>query len=187
MLQTSDISEIVRTLEATKFRLIGIDGVDGSGKSALAKALSGELGNIHVNLDDYLDKNRGQFVSCVKYDEVRRQLDDAKESIIIEGVCLLAVIENLEQDLDILIYVKRVSDYGSWRDEVDCDVTEDIDEFVRKKKEEHRKFVRLEADIEGKPVDPNDLDFPQLAEEVIRYHNRFRPHEKADIIFKRID
>lgn len=117
---------------------------------------------------------------------VRSELDKAKEPIIIEGVCLLAVLERLQRRLDTLIYVKRVSDYGSWRDEEDCDVTEEIDEFMNKKREELRKFVRMEAHIEGKDA-PNDVDFPELAEEIIRYHYGYRPHEKADIIYKRID
>jgi hypothetical protein len=44
----------------------------------------------------------------------------------------------------------------------------------------------MEAHIEGKDA-PNDVDFPELAEEIIRYHYGYRPHEKADIIYKRID
>ena len=43
-----------------------------------------------------------------------------------------------------------------------------------------------EACIEGKDV-PDDVNFPKLAEEIIRYHHTYRPHEKADIIYKRID
>lgn len=186
MHETSELSEILKILRATKPRLIGIDGVDGSGKSTLALSLSKELGWPHIDLDNYLDKNLGQYVNHIYYDTVQGRLDDAKEPIIIEGVCLLAILKKLQRSPDMLIYIKRVSDYGSWRDEDDCHVTENIDEFINKKKQELKKFMRIEAHIEGKAAS-NDVDFPELDEEIIRYHYCYRPYEKAHIIYKRIN
>ena len=167
MQETSKISEIVTSLKTTKPCLIGIDGMDGAGKSTLAKDLSCQLGYAHINLDDYLEKNRGQFVEYVEYDQVKGEIDKAKKPVIIEGVCLLAVIENLSDSLDILIYVKRVSDYGMWYDKEDCEVDEDIDEFIIRKK--------------------SGGSIPALTEEIIRYHYKYKPYEKAGIIYKRID
>jgi uridine kinase len=77
-------------LRAARPRLIGIDGIDGSGKSTLALSLSKERGWSHINLDNHIDKNLGQYVNHVHYHAVRSELDEAKEPIIIEGVCLLA-------------------------------------------------------------------------------------------------
>lgn len=173
-------------LRAAQPRLVGIDGMDGSGKSSLASLLSKQLGWLHINLDDYLEKNMGRYVECVHYDEVRNILKKAEESIIIEGVCLLAVLERLERSLDLLIYVKRVAHYGRWYDEEDCAVSEDIDEFVKRKKEELQKFAEMESHIEGKEP-PGEVTFPGLAEEIIRYHYKHRPQERADIIYNRID
>jgi uridine kinase len=167
MQETSEISEIVASLKTTKFRLTGIDGTDGSGKSTLAKHLSSQLGFAHINLDDHLEKNRGQFVKYIKYDQVKGEIDKAKQPIVIEGVCLLAAIENLTDPLGILIYVKRVSDYGMWYDKEDCEVNEDIDEFIIRKK--------------------SGGSIPALTEEIIRYHYKYKPYEKAGIIYKRID
>ena len=169
MRETSNISEIVTILRIPGLRLIGIDGTDGSGKSTLASSLSKKLGCSHVNIDDRIDKNPGQYVNHVQCDGLQRQLDETKGPIIIEGVCLLAVLERLQRSLDKLIYVKRVSDYGSWCDEDDCEVSEDIDDFMNKKKEGLQEFVWAEASIEGKDVS-DDINFPKLAEEIIRYH-----------------
>ena len=102
--------------------------MDGSGKSTLASSLSKELGCPRVNIDDHIDKNFGKYVNHVNYDGLQRQIDKAKRPIIIEGVCLLAVLERLQLSLDTLIYVKRVSDYGSWRDEDDYEASKDIDD-----------------------------------------------------------
>lgn len=187
MRETSDISEIVTALKTAGVRLIGIDGMDGSGKSTLATSLSQELGYTHLKIDDNIDKNHGKYVNHVHYEAIQRQLDDEEKGpIIVEGVCLLAVFERLQRVLDMLIYIKRVSDYGSWRDKDDCDMTGDIDEFMTKKKEQFREFMRTEARIEHKKV-PNDIHFPELAEEIIRYHYKYKPHEKAHMIYKRID
>jgi uridine kinase len=186
MHETSEVSEILAILRTTGPLLTGVDGIDGSGKSWLASQLSKELAWLHINLDNYLDKNLGRYVNHVHYDAVRRELDKAKEPIIIEGVCLLAVLERLQRRLDTFIYVKRVSHYGSWRDEDDCSVSEDIEEFMNRKQEDLQKFVAMEAHLEGRET-PNGVVFPQLAEEIIRYHYEHRPHEKANIVYKRID
>jgi len=168
MKETSDVSEIVAILKTTALGLIGIDGKDGSGKSTLAKDLSEQLGYAHINLDDYLEKNRGQFVEYVKYDQVKEAIGKAKEPVIIEGVCLLAVMEHLSDSPDISIYVKRVADYGMWYDKEDCDINEDIDEFIRRK-------------------NSGGCTIPPLIEEIIRYHNKYKPHKRADLIYRRID
>lgn len=186
MIETSDISDIVTALKAAGFHVVGIDGIDGSGKSTLATALSEGLVCSHINLDDHIDKNLGQYVNYVHYPVVQEMIKAAKLSIIIEGVCLLAIAERLQLNLDALIYVKRISSYGSWRDEDDCAVTEDINEFLNRKKEDLNKFVHAVAYIEGDDI-PDDTSFPKLAEEIIRYHYFYRPHERADIVYKRID
>ena len=185
MIETSDITDIVTRL-AVEFHVVGIDGVDGSGKSTLAASLSEKLGCSHINLDDHIDKNLGQYVNHVHYLVVQETINATKLPIIIEGVCLLAIAERLQLNLDALIYIKRISSYGNWIDEGNCDVTGDIDEFMNKEKKELNKFVHAAAYIEGKDF-PDDTSFPELAEEIIRYHYSYRPHERADIIYKRID
>jgi len=185
MLETLNISEIVTILKTTGIYLIGIDGRDGSGNSKLASLISQELGCPHVNIDDLVDKNCGQYVNYIHYDRLLMELDDAKGPMIIEGVCLLAVLERMDRNLDMLIYIKRVSGYGMWRDEDDYNISEDIDHFMNKKKEEFQKFVEIDAYIEGEDTS-GVSNFPRFTEEIIRYHHKYRPHEKADIIYKRI-
>ena len=185
MNETGEIFDIVALLKEPGLRLIGIDGVDGSGKSTLAISLSTELGFRHINIDNHTDEYFGQYVPHVRYDELERKIDEAEGPIIIEGVCLLAVLGRLHRNLDILIYVKRIFSYGRWRDEEKCDVNEDINHFINTKKEELRKFEFAVAHIEGKEVP--DISDDKLDEEIIRYHCLYRPHEKADIIYKRIE
>lgn len=183
MEETSEISEIVRKLKSTDFRLIAIDGIDGSGKSRLASKIANKLGYVHINVDDYLEKHRGGFLGHIKYDLLKTKIENIGAPIIIEGVCLLAVLKKLSKDPDLLIYIKRMSDYGWWRDEGICDVSEDIDEFISKEINDLKKFCEIEAKMEGNELDPEEYKIPALREEIIRYHHKFRPHKKANIAF----
>jgi uridine kinase len=189
MQETSEISEIVEILRNCKVSVIGIDGRDGSGKSPLARELATELGYTHIELDDeeYLRENRGQFVPHIKYDKVREKIDNAQNTIILDGVCLLSVLKRLGRDPDLLIYVKRTASCGEWRDEEECDVNDDIDGFIAKENEKNRRFGEAEASIEGTNFDPDEWKLSELKEEIIRYHFELKPHRKADIIYKRID
>lgn len=143
-----------------------------------------ELNYVHINLDDYIEENRGTFVDYVDYDVVQKRVSKGKEPILIEGVCLLAVLEELQLNLDLLIYVKRINDSGVWGDEDDCDVVGDIDELMAETKQRPMIMIAVWEDNE---IDPDDVHkYPKLHEEIIRYHHRFRPQDKADIIYKRM-
>ncbi|MEK6775344.1 MAG: hypothetical protein AABY87_00510 [bacterium] len=189
MQATSEVSEILKRLKRRKVGLIGIDGKDGSGKSTLARELASRLGYIHVELDDdeYVEKNLGQFVQNIKYDKVREKINNAQNTLILDGVCLLAVFDRLHIDPDLLIYVKRTGSYGEWRDEEECDVSEDIEGFIARENEEYHRFGEAEAGIEGKKFDPDEWTLSELQKEIIRYHYDFRPHRKSDIIYNRGD
>ena len=152
--------------------MVGIDGIDGSGKSSLAQHLARELGWTHINLDDYVEKDMGKYVEHVRYEQVQSMLNDTEGSIIIEGVCLLAVLEKLQRVPELLIYIKIMSHYGIWYDEDDCAVNGDINDFIRDKRESLQEF---------------DVAFPELAEEIMRYHCHYRPQDKAHIVYERID
>ena len=183
----ANLLDIIEEIKRKNARLIVIDGVDGSGKSTLANKITKNLGFAHISLDDYLEKNRGYFVEYIKYNLLKKEIDSASSSIIIEGVCALAVLKNLKIKYDLLIYIKRMSSYGFWKDDHIYDVDEDIDAFIANQNLEHKKFCEAMAQIEGKDFDPINSAIPKLTEELIRYHYEFKPQEIADIIYERIN
>ena len=103
MQELSDIQNITSKLKRNQYRLIAIDGVDGSGKSTLSRKLADELGYEHINLDDFVVENCGQFVQNIKYDELVTKLDNAAVPFIIDGVCVLAILERLHKKPDMHI------------------------------------------------------------------------------------
>jgi len=186
MIKFTDSSKIAGRLRTANGRLIGIDGINGAGKTTLAIKLAAELGYTHINLDDYVEKNRGTFVEHVKYNELRSAIHNAHTAVIFDGVCLLAVLERLQRKADILIYVRRISESGLWRDETKCHIVGNVDDLILCEKNTHRKFCEVDARIEGKDFDPITCDIPPIDEELIRYHHRFAPYGRADIIYDRI-
>lgn len=187
MIETSEITQISTRLKSGKFRLIGIDGKEGSGKSTLASQLVKIFGFCHINLDLYLDKNRGGFVEHIRYDLLQAELKYLTKPIIIEGVCLLAVLQKLNRVHDMLIYVKRMDDKNTWDDESECDVHGDIEQFISNRKDWFLSIMKEKAKIKDEFFNPVNGNIPELNEEIIRYHFKFKPHLNADIIYKRLD
>jgi uridine kinase len=92
--------------------LIGIDGVDGSGKSSVASWLSWQLEMPAVHLDIYIVEESDQITW--KFDDIARALDGAqkaqrqsKRPVIVESVLLLHVLEKLGRQPDFHVFVEK--------------------------------------------------------------------------------
>ena len=150
--------------------VIGIDGLDGCRKSTLARRIAGHIHYQVINLDDFLEKNKGTYVDHIDLVGVRDAVQGSKS--IVEGVCLLNVIELAKLDLDFCIYVQRCR-LGLWADEDWLGLNQDVDEYLE-------KLNVATALISGSEESESDVD---LSEEIIRYHHTFRPHERAELTF----
>ena len=88
--------------------LIGIDGANGTGKSSAASWLAWQFGMPVIHLDFYVV--RGSRPLKWLNEEVARliggRLDEAKRSIIVEGVLLLDALAAAKRKADFLIFVE---------------------------------------------------------------------------------
>ncbi len=174
-METDDISKLAAFIRNKNYCRIGIDGTNDAGKSTMAEKLSKILGLMHLNLDNFLIKESGGYLGYLKYDEIKQQASETKH-FVIEGVCLLNVLEKIDTSIDCLIYVKRMR-HNLWADERECEITEEIEDFISNEK----KLMGLFQQTEDVP------DSLGLAEEIIRYHYKFKPHKKADLFYMRED
>jgi hypothetical protein len=91
-----------------KALLIGIDGINGSGKSALAAWLSWQLEMPAVHLDLYLVPNRDppawRTEDLARVIEVQKALE---RPMLIEGILLLNVLDSINRKPDVLVFVDK--------------------------------------------------------------------------------
>lgn len=161
--------------------IIGIDGMDGSGKSCLAAQLASLIGASHINLDDFLNENQGGFVDHIRYDDLRNVIRQAMPEgpVIIEGCCLRAVLDRVALAAGLHVYVKNFVN-GYWQRgnllEACCAVA-----AIAKEEEILRNFY----DLSGAPFNPDEYLLSALKREIIIYHFQYRPHEHADLVYER--
>jgi len=183
--------EVINLVSSNDIKIISIDGKDGSGKSTLAKSLCEDEGYIHLNLDDneYLDNEKGTFIDYIKYDKLDEDIKvnmKNKKVTIIDGICILKILENLKIKSELKIYVKRLSSYGLWRDEDYFDYEKKADEIIQKSEDSIKKWVNSKAITQNNP----ELKYTykkSIFHEIIKYHYEYKPDENADIIYERIE
>ena len=132
--------------------------------------LSGHLQVPAVGVDSFLQKNQGGYVDYLEIDRLRAELD--RSTFIIEGVCLLRVLEILNAKVDILIYVQRWR-HNHWADEEYLGIGQPLDEYLQKL----RHFSAVIEQAEESEVDLG------LEEEIIRYHHSYAPQNRADMVY----
>ncbi|RXK89141.1 hypothetical protein EST62_00960 [Chlorobaculum sp. 24CR] len=172
-----DVNQLAAHIRDNGYYRIGVDGMSGVGKSTLAASLARLLGLSHINLDNYLDKGRGGFRDYLKYEAIKQNASEL-ECFVIDGVCLLSVLEKAETSVDCLVYVKRMS-YGCWADEADCEVQGDVEVYIK-----NQRNSPIGHFIEGAETSLGTLG---LDEEIIRYCAKYKPHLKANIFYLRKD
>lgn len=154
--------DLLAHLRAISSQTIGIDGINGSGKTYLATQLSEDLGYPLFNVDKYLIKDQRGYVNFVKYESLKTELNNSP-SFVIDAVCLSEVLNNLNTSVNTTIYVKRCSEYGLWYEEA-------------------------EYDNQCNYFEPSNFDITQspLTKEIIKYHHSYRPFDKSDLIYTRV-
>ncbi len=181
---------LCRVLENNGPKIISMDGKDGAGKTDLSKYLAAELNLCHLELDDkYLIRDKGAYVKYIKYEilavDIERMIP--KQSIIIDGICMLAILEKLGLKSDLKIYVKKVIKIinGSiWIDGNDYNYSQGVDKVLEEKNRQVQLIENMTANSEGRKSIKIDVR-KSVSTEILKYHFGFQPDITADIIFER--
>lgn len=101
--------------------IVGIDGVDGAGKSSLAAWLSWQLEIPAIHLDVYIVRDSNPIAWLL--DDLRRSLskwiDVLHRPIIVESIQLLHVLNQIERAPDFHIFVEKEDHKSSMRGPID--------------------------------------------------------------------
>ena len=165
-INSQEVIDAIRAISAVR---IGIDGIECSGKSTLAREISGALGLPCISLDSFVEKKMGGYVEHIDYSKLKATLENL-EGYVVEGVCLHQVLGRIQLAPSASIYIKRMQ-HGVWSDEERLDINEPVDAVLNRERENTSRIL-------CEPV--SNLG---LAEEVIRYHAEFRPHDHADVTY----
>jgi hypothetical protein len=106
LISQNDLHDLLQDLRRRGPRIIGIDGELGAGKTTLAERLSGELLCPCVHLDSFLIPGQASFLPSIQYGRLAAALAGVTGTVIIEGICLLAVLERLALPADYLIFIE---------------------------------------------------------------------------------
>jgi len=101
----TSLTKLLQDIDMHQPAIIGVDGGLGAGKSTIANALAGAIGCTCLHLDSFLLHGRQSFLPSLEYDELGAVLANAKGTLIVEGICLLAVLDRLSVRVDYLVFV----------------------------------------------------------------------------------
>ena len=102
MIEAATPDAVIDALRNMNARRIGVDGIDGCGKTTLAKVIATKLQRRFLSLDDYLERDKGRFLDFIDYP--RLHADASSEKVfVIEGVCLLHTLQNGKLAIDTLV------------------------------------------------------------------------------------
>jgi hypothetical protein len=164
----AQLAEAIRGRIAGHHRaLIGVDGAYGSGKSTVAEKIAADLGGIAFEIDRYTQQNGQPYQQQLRYADIQSDLGTLcaqDKPLILDGACLLHVLNQIGVTADVLVYVKRLDDSGIWHDEDTCDPA----------------WINLSSPMLNMPG-------AELDREVAGYHLEHDPLDKADLHFLRIE
>lgn len=160
---------VIQNLSFELPKIISIDGVDGVGKSSLAQKMSDESNLQHLEIDNYIQKQQGGYIDHIDYSLLTksiRQFINAKQGIVLEGVCVQQVLKKINLASTVKIYIRMIDEYGLWMHQMLLfPPDKSADEVIAERKAKRFPLGHME--------------------DIIRYHYTFKPYESADYIFER--
>jgi len=187
--EAQDLAEHLLDLELPGGSLITVDGMDGSGKTYLAKALADKLRYRYVEIDRFLNQKQGSFLDQIRYDELGDALQQvhAGSNAVVEGCCIQEVMNRVGRVPELKIYVKKIEvkqvdgqRIERWTDGNFLTEYGNPQDALAGEEEALREYQTLFSEEQGQA----DI-LSCLRKELIHYHFEHLPHETADLIFAR--
>lgn len=184
----SNLIQKVEILVAEKnLHLVSIDGFSGSGKSYLSKVIVESNSYSYIDIDgDYLVANNGRYIDFIKYEKLKSDIFNFisnEDKVVIDGICILKVLERIGFKPDIKIYVKGIHN-NQWRDGKHRDYATSVEDALFNIRVKNQQFENDAAYIEGREPKLIDLLEENMTHETMRYHYSYRPDITADLIYE---
>lgn len=160
-----DVAELAGLVSVLPDPLVAIDGVDGVGKTTLAKKLSATLGWPTVDLDDHIGPNGRTYADQVLFADLAEAI--RPRPVILSGIHMLEVLDRVGARADFLVHVVRLSQTG---------IPADLDLIERDLRPEMSEGQDAPPVLNG--AQPGPLYFGLWT-----YMHRWKPVTAADVVF----
>jgi len=168
----ADERALIKCIETFSLKspiIVSVDGVDGVGKTTLACNIAKKMNFPCIEIDTFVQEQQGGFIDHIDYNRLSETIKQAiitNHLIILEGICVLQVLQKLGLNSYAKVYVKVINNYGFWMDQIRLfPPDKSADEMIAERKAKGFLLGHVE--------------------DIIRYHYTFKPHENADYIFER--
>ncbi len=178
---TREMEHLMDLVSSGNYSVIAIDGNDGVGKSTLADALSKKFGYKHINLDNFLSKKKGGYLKYLNFKNIEAEVRKrSNKKIVIEGVLMKKVLEEINVDPDMFIYISDNVWIYQWSEEYDGEYSKMTFEEIIKDVEDKTNRISRIVDSNPKIYKLNGLQF-----ELYEYAFKCKPWESADLVYVR--
>lgn len=171
------VEDIISDVCKADFKIIGVDGPDGSGKTTFLTPKLAKITNAQIlSLDTYLKKHNDEYFNCLNFIQLASDLAQTKDgSIIIEGILLLKVLEKLGIKTDYMIYVTDNTWLYDWNNEYGQYYNLELDRIITKVEEQCNKINYAFGE-------KTDFKLKGLKKELYEYSYKYKPIDKANSI-----
>lgn len=163
-------TKIVNEIKSNKHNLVAIHGAPLAGKSTLAEFIAEELCAVLIRVDDFILKNpKGCYTDFIDKARLREVLGISLANnpyVVIEGMCLLDILEKIKFKPSFIVYAKNQYD-NDW---INYDLSEDQ---LNQKLEEVNSIMKFVPNSDGECLDKDNSI----------YHYKYKPVRCSDLIY----
>lgn len=176
----TESASILQKIKHDRPLLVGIDGIDGVGKTSLSKKIE-TLGYFRISLDDFIKKKSGGYFEFVNYKKLMKMLISKNgQPIVIEGVLLLKILEKINVSLNYFVYVTDNVWLDDWNEEWQGKYTTmSLDEIICDVEQQTTKISRA-LDSSAKPYKMDGF-----RKEMYEYAFDYKPWNRAQEILRK--
>jgi len=174
-----DVQSILDAIGKKKPKILGIDGIDGVGKTAIAVKLDLEFGYVRVSLDDHLEKNQKGYFNFIDYKKLKSKIELCKgKFLVIEGVLLQKVLNKIGVKPNFMIYMSNIVWVYDWLEDFQGkyyglkleEIIDEVEKGVNKLNE-------------ATTPDAKPYKMSGFRREIYEYTYAYLPWEKADLVY----
>ncbi len=167
----------IDNIKNAEYNIIGIDGIDGVGKTTLAKELE-KLSYKRISLDDYLKKKSGEYFKFLDIEKLKSDVAN-KNNLVIEGVLLNKVLNFIGIKSNYFVYITDNVWLDDWLEEYGGN-------YLSMNLEDIIKSVEISVNRINKATNSTAKDYKMdgLRREIYDYSFEQKPWLIADIIIK---